>query len=112
VDSGATVVAILALAGPRDERVAQHIVQAYEKGDEPEVVLAAARALGMLGSSKGLRPARDLTRNSSPRLRSLAALALGAIGNREIGIPALEPLLSDPDADVRVSAAQAILQLP
>jgi hypothetical protein len=48
--------------------------------------------------------------SSEPKLRVLAALALGAIGRTDAQ-PTLAALLKDADPDVRVAAATAILQV-
>jgi HEAT repeat protein len=103
------MVGILALAGPRDNRVIEH-VRAGLDSDYVEVKLVTARALGMLGSDEAFVLAMDGTRSTESRQRYLASLALGAIG-RSDAQDALVPLLKDADPDVRVAAAAAILQL-
>jgi HEAT repeat protein len=52
----------------------------------------------------------DGARETDPKLRVLAALALGAIGRTDEQ-PVLRDLLNDKDPDVRIAAATAILQL-
>jgi HEAT repeat protein len=106
---GHQMVALLALAGPRDARVAQHIRPALTS-DYVEVALVAARALGQLGMDDGYAIAIKAARGSEWRQRSLAALALGAIGRADAQ-PTLAALLKDPNPDVRVAAAAALLQL-
>jgi HEAT repeat protein len=104
------MVSILALAGPKDRRVLGHVRGALTD-DHTEVGLVAARAVGMCGSDEGYVIAVDGTKSKDPRQRSLAALALGAIG-RSDAQSYLGNLLKDKDApDVRLSAAQALLQL-
>lgn len=103
------VVALLALAGPRDPRVSDHIRGALGS-DDPDVQLVAARALGMLGSDEGYPMAlRGASGGEAPR-RYRAALALGAIGKAD-ALSALAALLRDSDPDVRLAAATAVLQL-
>lgn len=107
------MIAILALAGPRDPRVLGHVMGALTSEYE-EVCLVAARSAGMLGSDDGygvaLKGAKSTDPIRGPRQRLLAALAFGAIG-RPDAQPVLAGLLRDPDQDVRIAAATAILQL-
>ncbi|MGD1278768.1 MAG: HEAT repeat domain-containing protein [Tepidisphaeraceae bacterium] len=103
------MIAIVALAEPRDQRVIYYVRGALDN-DYPEVSLAAARAMGMLDSDEGWYVAVPRTRSSDARQRYLAALALGAIGRSDLqGI--LAPLLKDPEPSVRIAAATAVLQL-
>ena len=101
--------AFIALAGPGDRRIIQH-VRSGLASEYPEVQLVAVRALGMLSSDEGFQAAVNATTASEARLRYLAAHALGAIG-RPDAQPALRSLLRDRDPQVRVAAASAILQL-
>jgi HEAT repeat protein len=103
------ILATLALAAPRDQRVIQHI-RANLVTDYPEVDLAAARALGELSSDEGYTVATNGSASQDPRQRFLAALALGAIG-RPDAQPILATLLKDQSPRVRIGAATAILQL-
>jgi HEAT repeat protein len=104
------MISLLALAEPRDRRVLGHVEGAITD-DHIEVGLVAARAAGMLGSDLGYVVAVEGTKSKDPRQRALAALALGAIG-RSDAQAYLGDLLKDRDfPDVRLSAAQAILQL-
>jgi HEAT repeat protein len=64
----------------------------------------------MLGSDEAYMLAANATRSSEWQQRHLAALALGAIGRAD-SQDRLEPLLRDPELDVRVAAATAILLL-
>lgn len=102
-------VALLGLAGPHNRNVIQH-VRTSLTNDVPEVALVAARAIGMLGCDEGYGVARLGAANSDPRQRVLAALAFGAIGRGDAQ-PTLGKLLTDANADVRIAAAAAILQL-
>ncbi|MBC8105467.1 MAG: HEAT repeat domain-containing protein [Anaerolineae bacterium] len=103
------IIATLALAEPRNEKVSGVI---YSKlvSDYPETELAAARAMGMLGSDAGYTIAMNATRDADPRRRVMAAMALGAIG-RSDAQPALTRLLGDQNPNVKLAAATAILQL-
>jgi HEAT repeat protein len=103
------MLAILALAEPRDQRVLGHI-QGQLTNDYDEVSLIAARAAGMLGSDDGYGVALKGARSADPRQRMLAALAFGAIG-RSDSQSSLSVLLRDVNQDVRIAAATAILQL-
>jgi HEAT repeat protein len=103
------ILATLALAAPKDQRVMQH-VRANLVTDYPEVDLAAARALGELGSDEGYTVATNGAASKDGRQRFLAALSLGAIG-RSDAQPILANLLKDESGEVRIGAAKAILEL-
>ena len=103
------MLAVLALAAPRDRRVLGH-VQGELTDDYDEVSLIAARAAGMLGSDDGYGVALKGAHSTDPRQRLLAALALGAIG-RSDSQTILSILLRDSDQDVRIAASTALLQL-
>jgi HEAT repeat protein len=103
------MIALLALAGPKDARVLGHI-EGNLTADYDEVSLVAARAAGMVGSDAGYGVALRGIKSSLTRQRMLAAMAFGAIG-RSDAQEYLAPLLKDEDADVRLAAATALLQL-
>ena len=103
------IVSLLALASTHDHRVIQNL-RGQLTSDYTEVTLAAARACGMVGSDDGMQVALNCVTSADPRQRGMAALALGAIGRADAQ-PALNRLLHDKDAAVRLSAATAILQL-
>jgi HEAT repeat protein len=103
------ILATLALAAPRNPEVIQH-VRANLTDDYPEEELAAARALGMLGSDEGYALAMHYLTSDERRQRMMAAMALGAIQHPEAR-PELAKLLTDPSAQVRLAAATAILEL-
>jgi len=100
---------LLALASPRDTRVRQHVRQGLV-ADWKEVCLVAARAMGMLGSDEGYGIALQGAKSGDKRQRLLAALALGDIGRTDAQ-DELRKLLGDQDANVRIAAATAILEL-
>lgn len=108
-DPSDQIVATLALAEPRDPRVSGSVYSNLTS-DYDETRLAAARAVGILGSDGGYTIAMNATRAVSPRAKAMAALALGAIG-RSDAQPALTRLLGDQDPNVKLAAATAILQL-
>jgi HEAT repeat protein len=103
------IVALQALAEPKDQRVIQHVRIALTS-DYKEVALAAARGLGVLGSDEGWSVAIPAAGSKDPRQRALAALAMGAIGRTDLQ-HYLADLLKDGEPEVRISAATAILQL-
>ena len=91
-----------------------------------ETRLAAARGLGLLGSTDGFEIALGALRRKGPlledtrdppegqilRRRQLAAAALGAIGRAD-ALPALAEMLEESkDPRVQVSAARAVLSIP
>jgi HEAT repeat protein len=90
------------------------LVQGIGEGDV-EGRLAAMQALyGMIpGLSKAAIPTLiQLLGNSEPRLRRAAALTLGRMGPVAApALPALRTALGDDDADVRVNASDAILNI-
>lgn len=103
------MLALLALAQPRDTRVLGHIDSALTD-EYPEVALVAARATGMLGTDRGYGVAMNGAQSVDARQRFLAAMAFGAIGRADAQ-PILAKLLRDTDTDVRVAAAGALLQI-
>ncbi len=103
------MIALPAIAETGDQRVIQHI-RGQLDNDYIEVSLAAARALGMLGSDEGWNIVVPAATSKDPRQRSLAALAMGAIGRSDLQ-PYLKDLVRDKEPAVRISAATAILQL-
>jgi HEAT repeat protein len=103
------MIALLALAAPRDRRVLGHVTGNLVS-DYDEVALVAARAAGMLGSDAGYGVALKGHKSKDPRQRMLAALAFGAIGRTDAQ-DELAQLLRDPDHDVRLAAATSLLMM-
>lgn len=99
----------LALSEPRDRMVIQH-VRVGLVSEWPEVSLVAARGMGMLGSDEGYAVAIKGAESVDARQRLEAALAFGAVG-RSDAQDELRKLLVDSDTNVRIAAAEAILQL-
>jgi len=83
-------------------------------GDEQalatDVRLAAARALGILGSDEGFGLAVQQMKSSNAGHRAMSAAVFGAIRRRD-GTVRVAPLLNDADATVRIAAAAAILRI-
>lgn len=78
--------------------------------EEPEVRLAAAKALGALGDDRGLSPLISLLRDRQPEIRAAATLSLRQLGDSR----AIDPLLralEDRDHNVRWQAAGALTAL-
>ena len=103
------IMGLTGLAEPRNREVIQH-VRAALVSDWPQVNLTAARAMGMLGSDEGYGIALIGAKSVDPAERIAAATALGAIG-RSDSQDLLRKLLHDSDANVRIAAAEAILEL-
>jgi HEAT repeat protein len=101
--------AILALAQPGDARALPYVRGAMTT-DYLEVNLTAARGMGMLGSDEGWNVAVPAAKSKEANQRSLAALAMGAIGRSDLQ-PYLVKLLRDQNTLVRISAATGLLQL-
>jgi HEAT repeat protein len=76
----------------------------------PEIALVAARAVGAMGGDEGFGVALAAVKSNDARQRALAALAFGEIGRTDAQ-HLLKRLLVDKDAEVRISAATAILQI-
>lgn len=117
--------ALVALGRAGDPRVIDTLRYCLAKAPHIESRLAAARGLGYLGRSDGLdvalasiewdhpnpKIADDEPVNQVMRVRTLAAFALGAIGDRR-ALGALERRMKDPtDARTQLAAASAILQI-
>jgi HEAT repeat protein len=99
----------LALAGPRNPEVRKYVYSGLTS-DYLEVSLAAARAMGLLGSDEGYGVAEKGAKSATAAQRFMAAMAFAAIGRTDAQ-PFLEKLLKDKDPKVRVAAAAAVLQL-
>ena len=116
--------AVTALGELRDASLRGLYEQKLERGLHVETRLAAARALGMLGDRGGADIAReslgyhatkelenDPVENQDLRVRQLAALACGAIGDPQ-ALPKLVRMMDDADDPrLQVAAAAAILQI-
>jgi HEAT repeat protein len=117
--------ALLTLGEVPDERVIPALVTRLETSPYLEARLAAARSLGAHGYANGFELARksltwddadpaapnDSVRSQIMRVRSMAALALGEIGDRRALKP-LSRLMQDPDDPrVQLAAATAILMI-
>lgn len=121
-----SVLAMLALGRAGNQRSVDVLrYRLNQKDDHIESRLAAARGLGMLGHADGLDLARGAltwndptpdARSGSPedqimRVRSMAALALGAIRSRTV-LPQLRKLMTESqDPRIQVAAAWATLQI-
>jgi HEAT repeat protein len=103
------MIGLLALAGPRDQRVLRNVFGRLTD-PYPEVALVAARAAGQLGNDAGIGIAERGADSSDPMQRALAALALGDIGRHD-SQRVLAKLLDDDSADVRLTAAAALLEI-
>ena len=73
-----------------------------------EVRLAAAGALAQFGDRRGAQVITTCAQAQDARLRAFATKGLGALGGPAEGA-ALAALLQDPDAQVRLAAAAAVL---
>lgn len=118
--------ALLAMGRTGNHRFLDVLRLRLNKGPYLETRLAAARALGQLGYPDGLQialkaadfnpPRPSPADNDSPenrlrRIRTMAVLALGAIGDRA-GLPILKKRLDDQsDPRLQIAAAKAILEI-
>jgi HEAT repeat protein len=121
-----SVLAMLALGRSREQKSAEVLrVRLNRQTDHIESRLSAARALGMLGYQDGLDLARRSLKYDTPdpdpragspedqimRVRTMAALALGAMQARA-ALPELKQMMTDSeDSRIQVAAARAILEI-
>lgn len=114
-------ISITALASLRDPRYRKLFRHKLTNAGHLETKLAAARALGWLGDKSGLNTALDALdyepaedRKNDPianqrlRIRQMAALALGAIGDRSALGPLEKMMNESDDPRLQVAAAKAI----
>jgi HEAT repeat protein len=111
----ATVLAIQCIGGLKDSSAAAHLINLADYKDRsgkkypPEVRLAVAAALAQLGMPEGSFVAEEYVHNQSATVRSQVAFVYGETKGSKNGAR-LEQLLNDPDAQVRVAAAAAVLK--
>jgi HEAT repeat protein len=119
------VFALNALAMTKDPSLKKTFEYKLAEGAYLETRLAAARGLGELGSTRGLKVALQGIRFNKPdrrlendppanqlmRVRQLAAVALGAIGDTAGLVPLAERLEDNSDARVQIACAKAILRI-
>jgi HEAT repeat protein len=99
-----------AIAASKNPKLQLHVLAGLTN-EYPEIALAAARALGDMGTDVGYGVALQGAKSREPRQRYMAALALGAIG-RSDAQDVLASMLQDKDfPDIRLAAAYALLQL-
>lgn len=117
--------ALNALDRTRDARYAEVYRLKLQRAAHVETRLAAARALAHLGDFSGLDLARSALRRSPSqpvdpedsvqdhqlRVKSLAALTLGAIGDPAAVDALVEMMEGDDDPRLQVSAAGAVLEI-
>ncbi len=108
----------MALAEVATEDDLEPLLEALRDPDEQMVRMNAAKALGRIGARVAAGGSRNAAvagliealNDSQFGVRSCAAEALGAIGDRG-AIGALTPLLDDPQWPTRASAQKALAQL-
>ncbi len=121
-DDEVRVLAVLML-GRLDDQTMEGALLGFLKQDPQELRLAAAQALGHMGWPDGLPAALKGATSDLERIRAQSALALGRAMTaipatdsvhdtqaRVAAYTALDRLLSDPAASVRLSAAAAVLE--
>ena len=117
--------ALTAMGRVRNPVYVEALRDALKRRGYAESKLAAARSLGWLGCDDGLRIALKYLRFNSPnkgdvkdppenqimRKRSMAALALGAIGDRRALRPLYDALFDNDDPRIQIAVAKAILEV-
>jgi len=112
------ILAMLALGRAKCDEARQAITYVYEQSSKPSrlgMQLVAVRALAMLGDNRGRKVALRALRyrrgepQEAARIRKLAAMAIAEMRDPD-NLPFLEPALEDPDPDVGIAAALAILK--
>lgn len=118
------IIALNAIGLLRDPKGLKAVELQFKEASMIEVKLAAARALGRFGRKDGLKLALDhldfttkAAREGDPidnqimRVRSLSALALGAIGDKS-ALPRLKARMeAQDDPRVQLAAAKAVLDI-
>ncbi len=80
----------------------------YLSADRPELRLAAATALGRVGSERAARGLADQLDDPDPRVRARVARACGRIGARSVVPSLMEVLETEDDPRVRRETVEAI----
>ena len=98
-----------ALEKIKDERAVEPLILAFKKGDAV-VRHSAAAALAAINESSAVDPMISILQDSAAKkdLRSDAAWALGIMGDQRAKAPLIAAMSSDPDNEVRMSAAKAL----
>jgi HEAT repeat protein len=101
---------MLALENLGSPRAGAAIVSGLRDTD-PEVRLAAARAIASMGPVEGAVPAlADLLADEDQGIRKVAVFSLGQLKD-PAAIPALQPLVTDPVEEIRWNASVALAVL-
>jgi HEAT repeat protein len=98
-----------ALEKIKDERAVEPLILAFKKGDTA-VRRSAAEALAATNESSAVEPMISILQDSAAKkdLRSDAAWALGIMGDQRAKAPLIATMSSDPNNEVRMSAAKAL----
>ncbi len=113
------ILAILTIGRAKIEAGGNQVAYVYDRSPVPRrlgMKLVAARTLAMLDDYRGKQVALDALRYrsgppaQSAGIRNLAAMALGEMADKA-ALPALRQALNDPDPDVQIAAALAILKI-
>ena len=106
----------VAAAATREEEVAKYVKDLTNK--DAAVRKSAADGIGKIAQVKAsaakpaLQPLLDALKDSTPSVRSAAALAVGRLDEPQEAVPALHKLLKDEkEMSVRVAAARGLGQM-
>ena len=104
------VLAVLMLGRANDRSMRGNFTNFLAK-DPIELRLAAAEALGRIGSREGLPVMLEAAdADDQATVRAQAAFALGQVSSDPLAAAALISLLDDPEPAVRIAAASAVLE--
>ncbi len=98
--------AIEALAAARPAEAVTTIAAALDPARAMPTKMAAARALGELGSADGVPALRQALKDPEPSVRMMAAAALARLGDQG-GADVIREMENSPVTDIRLMAAEA-----
>jgi hypothetical protein len=102
---------ILGKIGDPQEEVVETLVDYLEPGADPALERVTLKALGEMGARSAVQDVANRLGAESPAVRTVAARALGLVGDPRAIEPLESVLAEDDDDGVRASAAWALIQI-